>query len=122
MIVDDSLMARRMLKPILEEAGHEVVMEATGGKEAIRGYKLHSPDLVTMDITMPGTDGMSATKEILREFPEARIVMVTALRDQNKILEAAGLGALNYILKPYSKDKVFAVLKEALAETPVKTR
>lgn len=112
MIVDDSPMARRWLKTILVDAGHEVVFEAGDGATAVLNYREHSPDLVTMDITMPVMDGMSAARKILNQHPSARIVMVSSLKDQEKVVEACQAGALYYISKPYEAARVLQIIKD----------
>ena len=114
MVVDDSMLARRLIKPILTNAGHEVVREATNGADAIQGYRECRPQVVTMDIIMPGVDGIAAAKRILGEFPDARIVMVTSMRDERHVLEALDLGAASYIVKPYTNEKVLKAIDDVL--------
>lgn len=116
MIVDDSMLARRMLMPILVGAGHKIVCEAANGEEAVQYYREHRPDLVLMDITMPVEDGIAAAKEIRAEFPEARIVMVTSMSDDKHVMRALSAGAAHYILKPYKREKVLDVLQSVLAD------
>lgn len=111
LIVDDSLVATQLLQQSLEELGHKVVMTAKTGAEGISAYGACNPDLVTMDITMPGMDGITATKAILGEYPDARIVMVTSHAQQSMVLDAVKVGARGYILKPIKTDK----LQEAIA-------
>jgi two-component system chemotaxis response regulator CheY len=115
MVVDDSMLARRMLKPILIAAGHKVVCEATNAAEAVQCYCEYRPDVVMMDITMPGEDGIAAARKIRAQFPEARIVMLTAMSDDQHVKEALHLGAAFYIIKPYKRDKVLSVLEKVLA-------
>jgi two-component system, chemotaxis family, chemotaxis protein CheY len=115
MVVDDSTLARRMLKPILLGAGHKVVCEATNGAEAVQCYPEYLPDVVMMDITMPGEDGIAAAKRIRADFPNARIVMLTAMSDDQHVMEALESGAAHYIIKPYKGDKVLRVLDQVLA-------
>ncbi len=116
MIVDDSIIARRNLKVILTQAGHTIVAEASNGKEAMIEYDKYMPDLVTMDITMPILNGIDAVKGIIRKYPEARIVMISALDQRNMVFEALENGAQHYIIKPITSDNVLKVVETVLAE------
>lgn len=116
-IVDDALEIRLLLKELLEKAGHEVVASASNGKMAYMEYKKHLPDLVTMDVTMPGTDGIKVAEEIIKEFPDARIVMVSATMQSEIIFNALLNGIIkNYIIKPISKEKLLDVIDTVLCE------
>lgn len=84
LIVDDSRTSRKILKGILENAGYEVIDEATNGLEGYDKYVALKPDLVTMDITMPVLDGIEALKKIKGDFPESKVVMVTAKRTEDE--------------------------------------
>ncbi len=117
LIVDDSSMARRNLRNILISAGHTVLAEATNGVQAFVEYENHKPDLVTMDITMPILSGIDGVKKILSAYPEAKIIMVSALNQKLMILEALQTGAKHYIVKPFSYEKVIDVVDEVLQLT-----
>ena len=110
MIVDDALMMRTTLRKILETAGHEVVGEAINGEQAILNYPKCQPDLVTMDITMPGLGGIETIKQIMVAHPNANIVVVSALGQKHVVFEALQNGAKNYILKPIAEENLLAVL------------
>lgn len=114
LIVDDSTLSRKKLRTILEGANYEIVGEAENGAEALKKYEELSPDLVTMDITMPNTDGLSALKEIIKLDPSANVVMVTALGKGDTILEALKSGAKNFITKPFSPNQIIVSVEEAL--------
>jgi len=114
LIVDDSAISRKKLKAILESANHEIVGEAVDGAEALEKYEVLSPHLVTMDITMPNVDGISALKDIMERDPLARVVMITALGKGEKILEALNAGAKNYITKPFDAGQIIHSIQEAL--------
>ena len=115
MIVDDSMIVRMNLKNILKQNGHEVVAEATNGEEACEMYELFKPDLVTMDITMPKMDGITALKNICTAHKDAAIIMISALGQEIRVLEALNIGAKHYILKPFNhadiSEKVNSVLQ-----------
>ncbi|MFZ5351525.1 MAG: response regulator [Bacillota bacterium] len=117
LIVDDSIIMRRNLKVILTQAGHEIVAEASNGKEAFVEYEKHMPDLVTMDITMPVLNGIDAVKKIIGSFPDAKIIMISALDQRNMVFEALENGAKHYIIKPITPDKVLTVLDAVLEDT-----
>ncbi len=101
---------RKILTEILEAEKFQVVAEAPDGIEAVRLCKLHKPNLVTLDIAMPGMDGISALKEIHKISPDIKIVMVTSLDRQELVVEALRNGAENYITKPYQAEKVARVI------------
>lgn len=114
MIVDDSAMMRCNLRMMLERAGHIVVAEAADGQQAFNEYKIHQPDLVTMDVTMPGIDGIETIKNIVAEFPNANIIVVTALNGRHIVFQALKNGAKHYVIKPISMEKLLAVVNEVL--------
>lgn len=89
LIVDDTLFIRETIKRMLEDAelDVEIVGEADNGEDAIALYREKRPDLVTMDITMPNKNGLDATKEICTEFPDAKIIMITAVGQQKMSLQ-----------------------------------
>lgn len=115
LIVDDSRTSRKILKGILEGAGFTVVGEATNGQEAYDKYVELQPDVVTMDITMPILDGIGGLKKIKEAFPEARVVMVTAAGQKNKMLEAVQNGADEFIPKPFDAEQLVATLKKVMS-------
>lgn len=106
LIVDDAAFMRMMLKDIVVKAGHEVAAEACDGNEALEKYKELTPDLVTMDITMPNCDGLEAVSNITAEFPDAKIIMVSAMGQQGMVLDAIKRGAKDFIVKPFQAGKV----------------
>lgn len=114
LIVDDSSIMRRNLKIMLERAGHSIVAEASDGLQAFHEYKMYRPDLVTMDITMPGINGIDTIKNIIAEFPDAVIIVVSALNAKHLVLEALKNGAKYYIIKPINMKKLLAVVNEVL--------
>ncbi|MDD4364302.1 MAG: response regulator [Synergistales bacterium] len=114
LIVDDAAFMRMMLKDILLKNGFEVIGEAENGKTGVQLFQELSPDLVTMDITMPEMDGISAVKEIKKLDGTARIVMVSAMGQQSMVIEAIQAGAADFIVKPFQPDRVLESLRKAL--------
>ncbi|MDO5521583.1 MAG: response regulator [bacterium] len=114
LIVDDSRTSRKFLRNILEENHHEIIGEAKNGLEAIEKYKELRPDLTTMDITMPELDGIGALKEIMEFDQHAKVIMVTAAGQKNKIVEAVKYGAIDYVTKPFDPEKIEASIEKSL--------
>lgn len=103
LIVDDAVIMRMRIREIAREAGWEIAGEATNGKEAVVRYQELGPDLVTLDIVMPTMDGVEALREIRRVDPQARVVMVSAVDQREKLTECIRLGAKDFIVKPFDK-------------------
>lgn len=114
MVVDDSLMARINLKKMLEKSGYEVVAEACNGQEAVDKYGQFKPDLTTLDITMPVMDGISALKEIRKTDSQACIIMISALGQEQKIIDSLNNGARHYIQKPFNEMHALSVIQSVL--------
>ncbi len=115
MICDDSRTSRKLLRNILEEAGMEIAGEATNGEEAYLMYKELRPDLVTMDITMPKMDGVEALTLIRKEDANAKVVMLSAAGQKEKMVDAIRRGASDFITKPFEADKIVKTLKDVVA-------
>lgn len=114
LIVDDSIVMRKNLKYILTSHNHTIIGEAVNGKQAVNMYANLKPDLVTMDISMPVMQGIDAVKEIIKDFPEAKIIVISALNQKHMIFEALKNGAKHYIIKPIEADKVINIVNEVL--------
>ena len=110
LIVDDALFMRAMLRDIFESAGWQVVAEAENGEEAIAEYKIHQPDLVTMDVVMPEMGGIPALERILSDDPAASIIVCSALGQKKMILDAINAGAKDFIVKPFQSAQVLEVV------------
>ena len=110
LIVDDSMAQRRLLGKMLGDVGYEIAGEAYDGGNALIGYKQLSPDVVTMDITMPGMEGDEVVKNIIQYDSQARIVMVTSLADKGHIIDCINSGAKGYILKPIISSQIYNTL------------
>jgi two-component system, chemotaxis family, chemotaxis protein CheY len=114
LIVDDAAFMRMMLKDILEKNGFEVIGEAPTGVKAVELYKNAKPDVVTMDITMPDMDGIEAVKKIKAIDAAAKIIMCSAMGQQNMVMEAIKAGARDFIVKPFQGDRVVEAIKKVL--------
>ena len=116
LIADNASFMRSCLKYIVENAGHEVVGMAKGGQEAVDLYKQSKPDVVTLDILMEGMDGIGALGAIMQQDPKARVLMVTALGQDQVQEEARKLGASGYIRKPFKPDDIVQELNRVLGK------
>jgi len=114
MIVDDSLVFRINLKNVLEKHGYQVVAEAVNGQDAVEKYLKFSPDLTTMDITMPILDGISALKKIIVKDSSACIVMISAMGQESKVIESLNNGARHFIVKPFKEADVVNIVASVL--------
>lgn len=115
LIVDDAAFMRMMIKDILVKNGYNVVGEAENGEVAVEKYKELSPDLVTMDITMPEKDGITALKEIKAINPNATIIMCSAMGQQAMVIDAIQAGAKDFIVKPFQAERVVEAVSKALS-------
>ncbi len=117
LVVDDAVFMRQALKLILERNGFTVVGEAENGRIAVQKYKELSPDLVTMDITMPEMDGIEAVKAIKAISPGSKIVMISALGQESHIKEAVMVGATGFIVKPFKEESIIKALSKFHSST-----
>jgi two-component system chemotaxis response regulator CheY len=114
LIVDDNAFMRNTIKGVLTQAGFEIAGEASDGVEAVSTYSSAKPDLVTMDITMPNMDGVEALKELLKQDPSAKVVMVSAMGQESLVVEAVTAGAVDFVVKPFDADRVVDAINKAL--------
>jgi len=114
LVVDDAAFMRMMIKDILRKGGYQVVGEAEDGIKAIEKYRELKPDLVTMDITMPDMDGITAVKEIRAIDPNAVIIMCSAMGQQAMVIDAIQAGAKDFIVKPFQPDRVLEAIRKVL--------
>ena len=116
LVVDDSMFVAKQLGQILTSEGYEVVATAVDGKEGVDKYKELCPnvDLVTMDITMPKMDGLTALEQIMAFDKNAKVVMVSALGKEELVKNSLMLGAKSYIIKPLDRKKVLERISKIL--------
>lgn len=112
LIVDDAAFMRFAIRQILEKHDFEVAGEAEDGFDAINKYKNLKPDVVTMDITMPGLSGLESLKKIIAFDPDAKIIMVSAMGQENMVMDAIMSGAKSFIIKPFKEDHVIQTLNK----------
>ena len=110
LVVDDAAFMSMMLKDILTKNGFEVVGEAVDGSDALKKYEALKPDLVTLDITMPEMDGITALKELKKMNPDIKAVMCSAMGQQSMVIEAIQNGAKDFIVKPFQSERVVEAL------------
>ncbi|MDF2819592.1 MAG: cheY [Clostridiales bacterium] len=114
-IVDDAVFMRTVLKKMLsDEVNIEIVGEGSNGHEAIKLAQDLKPDIITLDITMPEMDGVSALPEILKVSPNTRVIMCSAMGQQPMVVEAIKKGAKDFIVKPFQKPRVVQAIENAM--------
>lgn len=117
LVVDDSPLTVSHLKALLGELGHTVLAVANTGEAGLAAYHAATPDIVTMDITMPGMDGVETTRRILADFPDAAVIMVTSYGQEKMIMDAMAAGAMGYLMKPLNRDKLAALIATVAGRT-----
>jgi two-component system chemotaxis response regulator CheY len=108
LVVDDAAFMRVSIKNMLTKNGYEVIGEAENGKIAIQKYQDLSPDVITMDITMPEMDGLTSLKKILSIDANANVIMISAMGQESMVREAVLAGAKGFIVKPFKEDVIIA--------------
>src|SRR5579864_6958465 len=121
LIADDHALFRDSLRSLLEAHGLEVVGEAKNGREACELAKRLQPDVVLMDLSMPGVDGLAATRQISAELPTVKVVVLTASDDDAKLFEAIKSGAQGYLLKNLDAEEFFSLLERTERGEPALT-
>jgi len=115
LIVDDATIMRMRISGVAREAGWEIVAEATNGVEGLARYREQRPDLVTLDIVMPELDGVEMLRQLRSEDPAARVVMVSAVDQRAKLRECIALGALDFVVKPFDKERLVSLFRKYAA-------
>lgn len=117
LIVDDSLFTRKLLTDIFQKEGFIVCGEAANGREAVKKYNELKPDLITMDIVMPDMediDGIGAIKEIRQNDPKAKIIVISAMSQNNLVIEAIHDGVKDFIIKPIEASRVIESVRRII--------
>mgnify|MGYP001040511276 CR=1 FL=1 len=116
MVVDDSRAVAVQLKSMLADTDYEIAAYCSNGATALELYDEVRPDLVTMDIVMPGIDGLDAARILIEEHPEVRVVMISSLAYEESIDEAKAIGTKAFIYKPLEKERLLTTLDEVTAD------
>lgn len=111
LIIDDTAFMRMILRSILEKASYEVIGEAEDGVQGVELYEQLVPSLVTMDITMPRMDGITAIREIKKIDENARIIVVSAMGQKTLVIEALNAGAKDFVVKPFQPERIAKALE-----------
>ena len=115
MVVDDSRLVRVQLEDVLKGTDYEIAAYCRSGEDAIKQYDEVQPDLVTMDIIMQGMDGLDAAEVILKNNPQARIVMISSLAYDDTFERARAIGAKGFVDKPFHQEQLLKVFEQALS-------
>jgi two-component system chemotaxis response regulator CheY len=118
LVVDDDTLMREVLKALLRDEGFEVAGEARDGQSALALLDRARPDLVCLDVNMPGMSGIDVLKNIRSNYPDIRVVMITGDSSMGTVREAVGFGAMGYIIKPFKAGRVSSSLHAAM-KTPL---
>ncbi|MGA2988879.1 MAG: response regulator [Candidatus Korobacteraceae bacterium] len=119
LVVDDSVFARRNLARLIEAFGGCMAGEAGDGSTAITEYDRLNPDIVLMDITMPHMEGIEAAERIVRQHPEARVIMVSSVGYQENVITALQKGARHFVQKPVKPELLYEVIKYVMGDDAI---
>lgn len=117
LLIDDLQFIRSLLKDILQTSGYIIAGEAENGKEGYELFVKKKPDIVLLDISMPVMDGLTSLSLMKRNYPDAKVVMCSALSEEDMILKAIHLGAQEYIVKPFKAERVLNALQKIAGKT-----
>ena len=113
LVADDEMHSRALLKAVLKEMGHEIAGEASNGPEAVDLFRQLKPDLILLDVNMPLSTGEEVLAQILSEFPDAFVIMLTAVTDMETVEKCVAQGAANYIRKDTPIAEIKQIIQEA---------
>ncbi|WP_071430401.1 response regulator [Angelakisella massiliensis] len=116
MVVDDSRIAQLQLQEMLSGTDYQVVACCQNGEDALAMYETTQPDLVTMDIVMPGMDGLQAARLLLQAHADARVLMVSSLAYDDTVNEAKDIGAKGFVYKPFEREQLLQAVETAFAD------
>lgn len=112
LIVDDSKSTRDLVTLILRQTPFTIVGAAANGQEAVEFCKTYLPDVVLLDVVLPGMSGMDAFENIIKVSPKSKVIMLTAVTERSTVLRAKQLGAYDYFLKPIDRNELLARLNK----------
>lgn len=116
MIVDDALFMRKTIRRILEADGYTEIVEMPDGESALAAYEKEMPDLVLLDITMPGMSGIEVLEKIIERKPSAKVVMCSAVGQEMMIQKALVMGASDFIVKPFKNEEFRRIVRSCLGD------
>lgn len=114
LVVDDLKFVRISIRDILEKEGFIVAGEAEDGAKALSAFEVLKPDIVLLDITMPVMDGLTALRLLKRKYPSSRVIMCSALGQQKYIIRAIQLGADDFVVKPFKKERLISSIRKTM--------
>lgn len=114
LIVDDEAHIRKYLSLIVKRLGTPVILEAQNGEEALMLYDTHKPDIVLLDVNMPGMDGIQALEKLRQAHPKAVVVMLTSLAARNVVERCVELGAVNFLRKDTPKEAIAKIIADTI--------
>lgn len=114
LIVDDEAHIRKYLSLIVKRLGNPVILEAQNGEEALMLYETHTPDIVLLDVNMPGMDGIQALEKLRQAHPKAVVVMLTSLAARNVVERCVELGAVNFLRKDTPKEAIAKIIADTI--------
>ena len=114
MVVDDSRVIYAEMKKMLDDSDFEIAAYCKNGEEALEQYEQAAPDLVTMDIVMPGMDGLETCEELKKKWPDANVFMVSSMAYEDIIDQAVALGAKGFLFKPFTRESLLEGLRGAM--------
>ncbi|WP_033207279.1 response regulator [Patulibacter americanus] len=115
LVVDDAPYMRQMVSDALRVGGHEVIGEASNGTEAVERFRDLQPDICTLDVTMPGKDGVAALRDIIGMDPSARVIMCSAPGQDARVVESIVAGARDFVVKPPRTQRMLDAVQSAMA-------
>jgi len=116
LVVDDAAFMRLTIKKILEENGHVMVGEAANGKEAVHQYETLRPDVVILDITMPDMNGVQALNKIKELDPDVKVIICSAMGNQNMLAQTIECGAKDFVVKPFQPERLVAAVEKVVSK------
>lgn len=114
LLADDHHIVRQALRGLLEAAGHQVVGEASDGHEALKLARALNPDIAVLDLSMPMLNGLDAAREMRRQSPAIRTILLTMYTDKGYVLQALRAGARGYVLKTQAAEDLISAIREIL--------
>lgn len=116
LVVDDAAFMRLTIKKILESNGHAMVGEASNGKEAVIQYESLRPDVVILDITMPDMNGVEALNKIKQLDPDVKVIICSAMGNQNMLAQTIECGAKDFVVKPFQPERLVAAIEKVVSK------